>query len=706
MMIDEVRVVLFLFVITCISVVISPAKCSAIQQTFLPIVRDGRACAKIVIPDEAGELNVRAAEWLRKYVRKVSGAELTISSEKEVFEGTIISIGPTELSREAGITVEDLEFDDCKLIVKGGVLYLIGRDSAAMTGGRTDLGARGNCKAVVTFLEDVCGVRWFLPGPHGEFVPENVNISVSVDYQRVFRPAFKWSASRYPYGQGTPASVANNYRISARASFGGHSYYRMVPPAKYFEDHPEYFALIDGKRTGEGNHLCSTNPDVKEILVREVRERIAQGYDIVTFGQEDGYLRCQCEKCEGMDNYRGWGPKNKSAQGGLDGEGEAVESWEEFYNRLREHPCERVLALHKDVVDEIKKSHPDKKINLLVYGPTMYPSKKFRFGDTVIAEVCSADPRAADAWRDEVFGLTTYTYLFDPTLPMGMSVHASPKEVAQMVLTLEDKNYIGISQLAETNYGLQGPVFYVLGKLMGDTGLDYNELVREYCRGVFEKAGGTMCEFFELVYAQHERWPLNEGHFGKLPAQREWSTSDVFLQLYTPEFLGRAEQFLRKAEQQADTERSKNWVALSRVHFDFLKLLTEMVRSYRIYESSGTQEDWLHLKNNVEAFEGFRERVVGISYEDAYRGDPDTGEVIQSRDVSPVWFPGHSHFCNYLTSYGKHESKSYFTPWETRKKEVLRRGFRGTPVGWATGYNVRTVCEPLTLDFSRGYEGN
>jgi hypothetical protein len=30
--------------------------------------------------------------------------------------------------------------------------------------------AKGTAKAVVTFLEDFCGVRWFLPGPEGAFV--------------------------------------------------------------------------------------------------------------------------------------------------------------------------------------------------------------------------------------------------------------------------------------------------------------------------------------------------------------------------------------------------------------------------------------------------------------------------------------------------------------------------------------------------------
>ena len=696
----KLTVTLGLSIFMCVAFTVCPWQCIAADGADVCIVKDGKACAMIVIPEDAGEFNVLAANWLKRYIAKGTGAELKITSDSEIPAGAIISVGPTKLAQKADVKLEGLSFDDCRIIVKDNVLYLLGRDSEKMSDGRTDLGARGNCKAAVTFLEKFCGVRWFLPGPHGELVPRFKDISVPSGYNKTYRTDFKWAASRYPYGYGTPGSIANNYRISARMSFGGHSYYKMVPPKKYFKDHPEYFALMNGKRTGEGNHLCSSNPDVREILVREVRKEFEKGYDVVTLGQEDGYLRCQCDKCEAMDNYRGWGPKKKTAQGGLDGEGEDVESWEEFYDRLRENPCERVLGLHKYVVDEIKKSHPDKKINLLVYGPTMYPSKKFKFGDTVIAEVCSADPRAAEAWRDQVFGLTTYTYLFDPTLPMGLSVHASPKEVAQMVRTLKKKNYIGLSQLAETNYGLQGPVFYVLGKMMGDVSLDHDKLLKEYCDGVFEDTGETMYRFFKIVYARHEIWPLNEGHFGKLPADRSWATSDVFVHLYTPEFIAKTERLLQKAESEADSERSKNWLKMTRGHYDFLKLMTEAITAYRHYENNKTEVNFQELKKRVDNFEEFRERIVTIRYDDAYRGDIEHGETIQSRDVSPIWFPGHSHFCNYLTSYGKHESESYFDAWENRRKKVLQKGFRGTPVGWATGYNVRTVVEPLTIDFS------
>jgi len=654
------------------------------QGTFddkLFLVKDGRPVSAIVIPDKPGKWTLTAARWLQEYVQKAGGAELTVSPESRAPAGVLISIGHTKLAENAGIDVRDLKYDGCKLIVKGNTLYLIGRDDVGEVRGSPYIGARGTCRAVVTFLEDFCGVRWFLPGPMGELVPRARDIAVPLNLKKTFIPAFVSSSARYPYGRGTPASIANNFRVAIKGSYGGHTYYRMLPTKVYFKDHPEYFALINGKRTGKGNHLCSSNPEVKKILLAALRKQFDKGYDMATFGQEDGYLRCQCPECERLDNYRGWGPNATDRQLGVD-EGDKG-AWKAFYDRLRENPCERVHLLNKYVIDGVKKSHPGKLVNILTYGPTMYPSKSVEYGDNVVAEICSADPRVADAWKGKVAWLTGYFYWFDLTLPMGADVHASPREVAEGLRTLREKGFRGISQYAETNWGLQGPSFYVFGRLLGDPGRDYTAIVKEYCDGVFGKAGKTMLEFYDRLYDAHDVWPLNKGHYGKLPPDRSMSASDMYLALYTPELLKTLGGLLEKAESEAVSKRSKGWLQLVRDHFDFARLLTEMIRSYRAYVEDRSEENRLALKNRVDAFNKYRMRI--ITYPDEYTG---------------VWFPGHDTFCNYITS-GAGGEKIYYTPWKSRKAAVLRKGLAGVGMGYNCGYNTRTITMPLTMDFSK-----
>ena len=409
--------------------VIFPASTSAVSASSLTLVKDGQPACSIVVPKAADEWTSKAAHWLQEYVRKASGAELTIVSEDQAPSGTLISIGHTKLAEKAGIDVSDLKWDGCRLVAKANVLYLIGRDQKKLIPSYTWVGAKGTCRAVLTFLEDFCGVRWFLPTPEGELVPRSQNISVPGDLAKTFVPAFAYTDGRSTYNTeidhpagilnepgGTPASLANNFRKAMIITPGGHTYYDAVPAEKYFNDHPEYFALINGKRTGVGNHLCSSNPDVKRLILEYTRKRFDEGWECQSIGQEDGYLQCECSECQKLDDYRF--------------EDGTWDSYEEFMNKeLRDHPCERLWLLHKAVIDEVKKSHPDHKVVLMCFAPTAWPSKKIEyFGDNVLADVHHPDMQYIEAWQGKTSGMMGKTDWFNTQCPMGVNVQMSPRE--------------------------------------------------------------------------------------------------------------------------------------------------------------------------------------------------------------------------------------------------------------------------------------
>lgn len=648
------------------------------EEGKLYLVKNGQAVATVVIPEDADKWNMKAVEWLNEYMEKATGVKFDVLTEEKAASGTLISVGHTQLAEKAGIDVRGLKYDGCKLAVKGRVLYLIGRDSKREIKTSPLVGAKGTCKAVLTFLEEFCGVRWFLPTPMGEVVPKAKDISVPKDLKKTFVPAFGYSDGRATYNNdfftaagGTPASIANNFRNAIAVWPGGHTYIQAVPAAKYFQTHPEYFALIDGQRTGEGNHLCSTNPEVRQILLNWMRDRFDEGYELVSIGQADGYLRCQCPKCEKMDNYR-----YKSL--GL--------AWDDFlYGKLKDTPCERLFFLHKWVIDKVRESHPDKQVLLMCYAPTAWPSKKIKyFGDNAFGELTNQEPEFINAWQGKLTGFTGYIYWFDIHCPMGMDVHATAKEVAEKIRYLHKNGFIGLYQFAETNWGFQGPVFYELGKLMGDPRQDYKVLIREYCQGVFGKASNTMLMFFSLLYARHEKvLPLAvedfSGRTSKMPSWAKNNTPELYLRHYPRGFLNRLEQLLQKAEAEADTERSRGWLKLTRDHFDFTKLLTRALISYRAYQKDQSKKNWLELKKRVEDFEAYRMKIITYP-----------------KEYTDLWFPGYDRFCLYLTADAQHPGKVSYMRWEKRKAEVLLKGIKGM----AIGFSDFPVKEPLTLDFS------
>jgi len=646
------------------------------DEKVLDLVRGGRAVATIVIPDQASYWTQQAAGWLQAYCRKATGATLPIVSETSVpTPGVVISVGHTNLSRQDNIDLQGVRWDGCKILVKGQRLYLIGRDLKPAFQKPNGHISDGNCRAVVTFLEDHLGVRWFLPGPQGEWIPRRRDLRVPRSLAKTFNPAFAFSSGRFPYGsQGhwldniTPAAIANNYRRGINATSGGHTYYGMVPAAKHFKRDPTMFALIDGKRTAEGNHLCSTHPEVKRLLINGLREQFDKGFDVVTLGQEDGYARCQCANCEKLDKYR------FSA---------SQLSWRDFQRlALRETPCERLFLLHKSVIDEVHKSHPDAIVLLFAYAPTAWPSQRIKqWGDRVWVELTNQDPEIVRSWKGKAGGTTGYVYWFDIQLPMGMDVHATPAEVARRIRYLHQSGFLGLYHFPETNFGFQGPVIYALGKLMGNPDLDPDVLVEEYCHGVYGKAAESMLQFYQLLYELHEqRFPFRLRQGGLWP--RWLTTADLYLMLYTPEVLEELNQRLRRAEAEADTPRARGWVRHTREYFEFTELLTQVVTAHRIYERDKTQQKHNKLKLCVNRFNTYRLKI--LNYDTSY---------------TDQWFPGHGHFCNWLTAGAQHESQVYYTPWSTRKIDVLRRGVKNLAIGYGGGPGYSFVKGPFELDF-------
>jgi hypothetical protein len=652
------------------------------------LVKGGQPAATIVIPEDSAYWMTQAAQWLVEYVQKASNAELKIVREaKATPAGNIISIGPTKLAADAGVDDRGLKWDACKLVVKGDVLFLLGRDDAG-TKTHNWVGARGTNRAVIKLLEDFCGVRWFLPGPHGELVPKSPDIRLPRKLNQTFTPAFAYSDGRSVYDENilnepgkSLAAQANNYRKAVKVAPGGHSYYHAVPTEKHFKDHPEYFALMDGKRTGKGNHLCTSHPEVKRLLVEYMRMRFEQGLDWVSLGQEDGYLRCQCDECEKLDDYRfmDWQ------------QGRADKRWETFQNtRLKETPCDRLLMLHKAVADEMATAYPDKKLMLMCYAPTAWPSKKIpHYGENVIAELMNLREDYINAWRDKVGGFTGYVYWFNTTIPMGLNLHMTPDEAADRIRFLHKNGCLALSLDPEGGWGLQGPVYYMMGRMLGDPMQDQTALVEEYCNGVYEDAGPTMLKFFDLL---HERLsqvvPITDDDIAadarNTTLPRWMTTQQMYLAMYPPEVLTRLESLIGQAEREAKTERARGWVRLSRDQFDFIKRLTEMLISYQAWQVKPTRDNWLELKSTVDTFETWRDEIV-----------------MYSKEHTDAWWPGHDIFCKWIVGNLEDTSVAFYKPWDQRKAEVLEKGLRGRAMGYGTSYYYSFIREPLTLDFGK-----
>ena len=267
--------------------------------TEMVIVDNGVSEYYIVTAENPDECIVTATNELQTYIEKISGAKLDIVTESNLPKGSkAFIVGETELEESiVAIDRSEIKTDGFRLYSDGNYFVISGADS------------RGTLYGVYTFLEEYLGVRWFTPTL--EVVPENEDIIVDADIDRTVEPSF---SVRRNDCAGT--NDAHRARTKMNVSFwqpatayGGALTYVVwdaslpsLVPDSLFAEHPEYFALQeDGTRSTD--HVCLTHPDVLDITIASVREKIEAntiGAKYVHIGQKDNQNYCHCESCEAL----------------------------------------------------------------------------------------------------------------------------------------------------------------------------------------------------------------------------------------------------------------------------------------------------------------------------------------------------------------------------------------------------------------------
>lgn len=257
----------------------------------LTLVEAGRAAAVIVLPPGASATERHAAEELRFYLKEISGATLPIAQtgvpgaakkiRLAVVPGGAANLGP----------------EGFQILTRG--------DELLITGG----GPRGLLYGVHALLEEQFGCRWF--ATDATRIPKQATVKLP--------PLAIAGQPRFEYRQvmgacGLDADWAVHNRVNAGPDFskaqGGsmnyvpgyfvHTADKLVPPATYFAAHPEYYALVKGKR--KISQLCLTNPEVKKIALEEVRRQLRAHpqADVISVSQNDGGGACECPACKAV----------------------------------------------------------------------------------------------------------------------------------------------------------------------------------------------------------------------------------------------------------------------------------------------------------------------------------------------------------------------------------------------------------------------
>ena len=257
----------------------------------------------ICLCSQASPSEQRGANELQRFVEEMSGARLGITTDCRTSR-PLIFIGDSPALRRVAKGFDAAAFGPEEFLLKTAGRHIV------IAGGRQ----RGIMYGVYTFLERL-GCRWFTPEisriPKRSTIefPRSTNARSRLSNTARFISAKPSTRTGRRATKPTATPPPSMHPPAARWSTSPSSTasYSLVPPEKYFQSHPEYFALVDGVRRPDNAQLCLTNPDVLKIAVARVREWIKEHptASILSVSQNDGSGWCECDRCRRVEQEEG-----------------------------------------------------------------------------------------------------------------------------------------------------------------------------------------------------------------------------------------------------------------------------------------------------------------------------------------------------------------------------------------------------------------
>ncbi|MBR6786534.1 MAG: DUF4838 domain-containing protein [Clostridia bacterium] len=324
------------------------------------LAKNGSSQWRIIMPHPTHETVKLAAHELHHFLMEVCGASLPTQTDMQPYAEMELLVGRSTRLEHYGIEVDWESLGEEEYVFKTGEHYIL-------LAGATP---RATLYAVYAFLEEVIGIRWFASDCTS--IPKTACLEIEVS-DRQEGPAFE---SREAYwsdafdGKYAVRNRMNSNKADISIRQGGrmkfhmfhHSFDELLPAKEYFAEHPEYYALVDGKRLGTKTQLCLTNPDVVRLSIQKVKQWIRENPDCRVFSvaQNDRRNFCTCPACAALDE------REESHAGTM-------------------------IAFVNQIAEAIEGEHPDVLIHTFAYQYTRKAPKTIKPRKNVIVRLCSIE---------------------------------------------------------------------------------------------------------------------------------------------------------------------------------------------------------------------------------------------------------------------------------------------------------------------------
>lgn len=433
------------------------------------LAADGSAVMPIVISTNATEIVTNAANDLAAYLGKISGADFVVTNG----DGTAgIAVGlagdfpALDLRKTLAV----------KSIADREAYVLRSHDDGLFVIGATDMAVED---AVWDLLYRL-GYRQFFPGKTWEVIPKAADLAVSVNTTE--RPDYY--ARRIWYGYGPWDYASEPYkewciRNRTRSGFQlntGHAYDGLIRAnKKAFEEHPEYYGLVDGER--KSSKICIGNPDLRKLICDYAVRKFDENPDLdsISMDPSDGGGWCECDRCAALGSV-----------------------------------SDRALTLANAVADAINKTHHDKYVGMYAYNYHS-PPPNIRAHPHVIISCATAFIKGGlklddiiSGWSKQGAMIGIREYYSVNTWSRNMPGRARGGNLDYLTRTIPDFYAKGARFLSAESgdcWGPNGLGYCLASRMMWD--VDEAEhadaLVNDFLRRSFGPAAEPMAEFYRQV---------------------------------------------------------------------------------------------------------------------------------------------------------------------------------------------------------------
>ncbi len=458
----------------------------------------------IVVGENSIPSEQYAATEFQAVFEQATGIKLPIQATPNETGNLFVGVSEAMKASPVGFDVDDLGDE--------GLRIRITPDTIAIAGGQP----RGTLYGVYEFLERHLGVR-FLTFDH-TYVPGSEALLSIPCGEFTHTPAFSFRWSYYKENSDHPEFAARLRvnTVTHDEKLGGvtpqslinHSFHRYLSVGKYGEEHPEYFALVDGERKlnvgGGGPELCVTNPEVIRIVSEGVLEdlRANPARRNISVSQNDNDAYCRCANCEAMNEKEGT-------------------------------PMGSNLYLVNAVADAVAAEFPDTKVGTLSYWYTRKPPATMKPRDNVQIQLCSIEccvvhpldkpgvKKNAEFCADiEAWGKICsdiWVWHYNTNFASYDLPFANLRAIGPNVKFFERNNVHGVFMQANGN-GNSGEFCdlrnYVMARCLWDPSLDSWDLVEEFCRLHYAEAAGPILEYLTYIHDVAEAADAEPGCFG------------------------------------------------------------------------------------------------------------------------------------------------------------------------------------------------